>query len=112
MTEYREDLRKEVSTLTQIPFMTLQKLSDLQTDIIAHLVAEKREQGETFVHVDIGFGCLRITFMEDSIIYKFIPNKTLKEEVLSASLNGNSPLVNRAEDSLAKRIKETYRELL
>ena len=108
----KEYLDKEISSLTQIPVLTLQKINKLSGDVITHLVAEHKENGDTELVLDIGYGDIRIEFVEEAIHYKFIPNKSLQDGVLYASTYGSSQLELRAEKSLSNRIKETYRELL
>ena len=108
----KDYLEKEVATLSQIPLYTLQRLSLLQTDIIAHLVAEAKAEGWDNVLIEIGYGTLFIQFTEEAISYTFKPDKNLQEAVRLASVHGTSKLEINAEDSLAQKIKETYTELL
>ena len=112
MTVYREYLEKELSTLTQIPVLTLQNINTVSSNIIAHIVAENKEKGLNSIDIDIGYGILKIQFIEDAVTYKFIPSAKLQNAVLLACTNGVSELESHAEHSLAQRVKERYRELL
>ena len=112
MIVYREYLEKELSALTQIPVLTLQNLNALSANIISHIVAENKEKGLNAIDIDIGYGILKISFIEDAVSYKFIPGNKLQQSVQYACANGASGLENAVENSLAQRIKETYRELL
>ena len=106
-----KDLVKDVSTLTTIPYFSLQNLCELCKDVIVYDVQESLLNKENICEIDIGIGTLNILVTEEEVKYKFIPSKSLSETVIDGINHKNSPLIVKAEKSLSKKIMNTYKDL-
>jgi hypothetical protein len=102
---------KDISVLTTIPYFSLQNLFRTLEDVISYDVKESLLDKENICEIDIGIGTLNILVTEDEIKYKFIPSKTLSEAVINSVQHKDSPLVIKAEQSLSRKIMNTYKDL-
>ena len=105
-------LLHDISTLSCIPQLTLENICKLAEKSIADAVLETLLSKEDISSIDIGIGILNIKIEENSIKYKFIPSKKLDSIINYSITNKVSPIVASLDDSLNKRIKSTYKELL
>ena len=105
-------LFSDISALTGIPKLTLEKISSKAclsiTDSVLELVFNKNPQ----TAIDIGIGTLHIKIDESEIKYKFIPTKDLDKMICAAISTKISPLVTKLDSTLNERILATYKELL
>lgn len=106
-----KDALKDISTITTIPYFSLQNLFNTLTDIISYDVQESLLDKQNICEVDIGIGTLNILVTTDEVKYKFIPAKSLSESVIYAIEHKDSPLVIKAEQSLSRKITNTYKDL-
>lgn len=106
-----KDTIKDLSTTTTIPYFTLRKLADRFSAVISYNVGESQLSGDDVCELDIGIGTLLISLNSDEIKYKFIPSKKLSESVIDAVQNNNFELVTDMEDSLRKKVMNTYKDL-
>jgi hypothetical protein len=105
-------LFSDISALTGIPKLTLEKLCNKGELCIADSVLEKIISKEYQASIDIGIGILNIRIEDAAIKYKFIPAKELDTMICSAINSKTSPLVRRLDSALNDRITSTYKELL
>ena len=103
---------KDLSTLTTIPYSTLQSLFNKINSIIAYDVKESLLDKENICELDIGIGRLLILVDEEEVKYKFIPNNSLIENVNESIINKSPNLVAEVEESLCKKILHTYKDLI
>ena len=71
------DIINDLSTLTTIPYVSLERLVDLSVACISHSIEESLLDDETYTVVDIGVGRLSIKVEDNTILYKFIPSTKL-----------------------------------
>ena len=102
------DIADNLSSLTNVPKATLSSILEKESLCIAHGISEL--DAEDILIADIGIGSLSIGKTEDGIKYRFIPSKTLEENV-NLSFNGIDPLSKKLEESLSSRIVSTYKNL-
>ena len=106
-----KDALKDISTITTITYFSLQNLFNTLVDIISYDVQESFLDKQNICEVDIGIGTLNILVTEDEIKYKFIPSKNLSGSIIQAIEHKDSPLIIKAEQSLSKKILNTYKDL-
>lgn len=108
----RLDALDDLSTLTTIPYINLQKLFYRLNTIIAYEVQETAKNKEQVVSIDIGIGTLNILITEDAVSYKFIPSPSLEQNIVDGINSSDIVLVRDVEDLLRNRIMNTYKDLL
>lgn len=102
----------DLQLLTAIPKATLAKLFKEIEWCICNSIEESQLRQEKILQLDIGVGDLIIKVEEGAIKYKFLPSKSLEENIRQTYLNKKNPLTKNIEESLAKKIANVYRELL
>ncbi len=105
-------LINDLTLLTGVSKNALDELNDKANLTIAHCVFESLKEGNPLTTIDIGVGILYIKLEDENIKYRFVPNKNLEALVSQAATSKSSPLANRAEMILNKRIEQTYKDLL
>lgn len=100
-------LTNDLSKITTIPELTLNKLSDKAQMCIAHAALNL---GDDPVSIDIGIGTLTIGNRCGEIRYKFIPSKSL-EQAVSQAVSGYDSLTMTCEQILVDRIINTYKTM-
>ena len=105
-------LTSDVSAITSIPKLTLEKLMDKYVLCICNSIQEALLKKENLIELDIHIGILNIKIEESAIKYKFIPSKKLEDNIAFTTIHRKSPLIIELENSLQKRIEETYKGLL
>lgn len=105
-------LINDISTLTGVSANSLYELLDKSQIIIAHNVIENLIEENSLTTIDIGIGTLYIKLEDEHIKYKFIPSKNLEELVQKSVTSMSSPLSDRVDMVLNKRIEQTYKDLL
>jgi hypothetical protein len=106
MTKLLDDL----CCLTTVATYNMTQLRKLSESIIGHAVSEGVLDNEEIVEIDIGIGTLYIK-IEDDIKYKFIPSDKLSSVVKQAVETRTSPLNTEIDETLGKRIMNTYKDL-
>lgn len=107
-----EKLINDLSVLTNVSINSLYELLDKANLIIAHDVFENLKEKNPTTTIDIGVGSLYIKLEGENIKYKFIPSKNLEDLVCKTVSSGSSPITNRVDLVLNKRIEQTYKDLL
>lgn len=105
-------LLQDLSNITCIPKLTLDKLNDKCELLIADSVLESYLKEEMTSSINIGIGILHIKLENGTIKYKFVPNKSLDNLISEVIKDKESPLIDLVDESLRKRIESTYKELL
>ena len=96
---YNYNLIKELSTLSTV------------CDAVAEAMSEN-EYDDKSIDIDIGIGKLSIGYVNDDIVYKFIPSESLETSVKQAVLNGRNLLEDTLEKSFVDRITNVYKDLI
>ena len=106
------DFLDKLSALTTIDKRPLEKLLKKTVWVICNDIHQAMLRGENIAYVDIGIGTLGFDFSSgDSIKYKFIPNKDVEKEISVTIVSGENPLTDKVEQSLVKKIVDTYKDL-
>ena len=104
-------LLEDLSIISGVAITNLDKLNSLQEDIIGHAVLESVLNKEPVVEIDIGIGLLYILLTDEEIKYKFIPSNRVQNSVQAAITKKKSSLTKRTDDTLSRRIMNTYKDL-
>lgn len=112
MNEY--DCINDLSNLTTIPEVNLNRLFELLSDDICQCVVDSCQKFEDTSIIDLNFGKLVINIdnEEDNIKYKFIPSRQFENALVKSIIDKKSPLIDSVEKSLSKKIVNLYKELL
>lgn len=105
-------INSDLSVITNIPKMTLDKLCDKAALLIADNTLESFLNKEDKASLDIGIGYLYIKIEDDAIKYKFIPSKSLDNLLKDSIKSKQSPIITSVDKALRDKIQATYKELL
>lgn len=106
-----KDAIKDLSTLTTIPYHTLKGLMDRLINIIAYDIKESKIDEEAYCEIDLYIGTLIISILDEEVKFKFIPSNKLTSETVDALTDGDFKLIEEVENSLRKKIINTYKDL-
>lgn len=88
-----------------------QAVSDYLETALSSCVFSAIKDHNNFIEIDIGIGSLFIN-IEDTVLYKFVPSKSLEDKIADVCSNSNDPMVDFLDDKINKRLYKIYRELL
>lgn len=106
------DLIQDVSKLTAVSQITLNKLANVVSLCICNAVYESVLENEPITEIKLGIGTLLIKYENNEVLYKFIPNQKLENQLIDTIKTNESPLVLELELSLKDKIEAVYKELL
>ena len=106
------DLNKDLSILTNLGKFNFTRISDTSIAIISHDVEESLRDNKEMTSIDIGVGVLHIYHVGDEIKYKFIPAKKLDDAVLDTVKKRKSRLIIKIDESVGRKLKDTYKGLI
>lgn len=107
------DILDKVSILTTIDKKSLVKLGDKVSLCICDELYKESLVNNSRCYFDIGIGVIGIDFSSgDSVRYKFTPSKDFEKQVINTLVNKEAPLTKKVEQSLVKKIVDTYKDLL
>lgn len=106
------DLIQDVSKLTAVSQITLNKLANIVSLCICNDVYESILKNEAVTEIKLGIGTLLIKNENNNILYKFIPNQKLENQLIDTIKTKQSPLILDLELSLKDKIETVYKELL
>lgn len=103
----------DLSNLTNVPALTLEKLLNMCVYCIASDVTDIVSSNDNELYIDLIFGKLKITLVDNSEIkYKFIPSKELESQVVDTLFSKEKPLTKVLEQSLVDKIMRTYKDIV
>lgn len=105
-------LTHDLSALTGISVLSLEKLSERISLIINHAIYEGMQERNNLIEINAEIGTLYIKLESNEVKYKFVPSLHFEESVKNTLKNKTDPLIGKLEDSLKNRIEQTYKELL
>ena len=106
-------LKKDLATLTNIPVSLLSQVEGIIQDLVAHSVLEGSIENLDVCEIDLGIGVLSIRLTDFSDLKcRFVPSEETLNAIKGAVEHKESPLVHRAEQELASKIEQAYKELL
>lgn len=101
---------KDLSTITTIPYQTLQKLFDKLSWVICDAVSNVKENNSDYYSIDVGIGELDIYVGQEEVSYRFIPSDTLSKSINETVNEGNNPLTKNIEEAVVKKIVNAYKD--
>lgn len=110
-----QKILNDISTLTQIPTHTLEKIADIISKEICHRVYTGYIKGEKNIidlDLEIGTLSLKINSLDSTIEYSFKPSKQLEKELIETMRGKKSILTEAVSSNLNKKILNLYRELI
>lgn len=111
MSIIKSDLLDDISSLTTVQRVSLDRLISQANKCICHDVQELILTKNNCACIDIGLGNLFIDISENEIKYRFEPSSKLENYILNTVLTGESPIMNDIEKSLISKINTVYKEL-
>lgn len=103
----------DLSILTTISKYGLTDISKLAEKCISHYVLECKLSRKPVSTISLGtLGELDIMITDSTVTYKFVPSKSLENEIVSVLNENKSPLQETLEKSLTKRVIKAYKDLL
>lgn len=105
-------LLKDVSSLTNINDKIISKLADISKLCICDYINELDIIDEDVLNVDIGIGIISMLIVDDEIQYSFSPSTILEEALIKTIEDKESPLINKLEVNLEKKINSTYKDIV
>lgn len=106
------NLINDLYETTHVSEKYLEKLLDATQLCLGHALYEELDKGRTDVELDIGIGILELHVTTESIKYRFIPTGEFERILARVVTTGQSPVAERLEVNLQKRIEQTYEGLL
>jgi len=106
-----DDLKK-VSALTNLPIKVLENIYDIEKLVVLEEVFKNKEVNSPIVINAYDFGRLIIFKEEGGIKVDFIVSDNFKQEVEKALESKTSLILERASNSLRKKLIKNYKELI
>lgn len=107
----KSDLLDDISSLTTIQRVSLDRLVSQANKCICHDIQEVLVNDSSGACVNIGIGNLFIDVNKDSIKYRFEPSSKLENYIIDTILTNKSPIIDDIEKSLISKINNVYKEL-
>ena len=105
-------LLKDVSSLTNINDKIIDKLSNVSKLCICDYINELDIIDEDVLNIDIGIGIISMLIVDDEIQYSFSPSESLEKTMIKTIEDKESPLINKLEVNLEKKINSTYKDIV
>lgn len=107
----KTNLKSDISLLTTINEKALDKLTDKVLWCISDAVEKALLNNDNIAEIDLGFGILMISILDNNVKYKFIPSKNLEKSVNDTIINEKNILVDVLEESLVNKITNVYKDM-
>ena len=105
------DVKKDLSTLTTVSELAINRLFDKITWIISDSVEQAEILGDTNIDLDLGFGIIKLILEDKSIKYKFIPSKATENAIIDTIVNGKNQLTLNIEATLVDKLTKLYKDM-
>lgn len=105
------DVKKDLSTLTTVNELAINRLFDKINWIISDAVEQAQLSGDNTVELDLGFGTVKIIIEESTVKYKFIPDKFTEKAIIDTIVNGKNQLSLNIESTLVNKLTNIYKEM-
>lgn len=103
---------EDMSKISTIPKLSLDKLVDIQNSCISHAVLEAIQSNESIIEANIGIGVIKICLSDEEIKYSFTPSVKLNSSILDCINNNRDQLDTQIECALRDRILNHYKDLI
>ena len=107
----KTNLKSDISLITTINERALDKLSDKVLWCISDAVEKAMLNNDNVIELDLGFGILMISILDNNVKYKFVPSKELEKAVNDTIINEKNMLVDVLEESLVNKITNVYKDM-
>lgn len=108
---YKRDIIEEVSLLTTVQKLSIDRLCKQIIKCICSNICEAKILDDNNLCLDIGIGNLYICITDNDIKYRFEPSAYLDSSVTDSVLTGKNPVKDDIEQALLNKINTTYKEL-
>lgn len=108
---YKKDIIEEVSLLTTIQKLSIDRLCKQIIKCICANICEAKMSNKDSLCLDIGIGNLYICITDNDVKYRFEPSSYLDSSIIDSILTGKNPVKEDIEESLLNKINMTYKEL-
>ena len=105
-------LLKDVSYITNINDKIIDKLPNIAKLCICDYINELDIIDEDVLNVDIGIGIISMLIVDDEIQYSFSPSESLEKTMIKTIEDKESPLINKLEVNLERKINSTYKDIV
>jgi hypothetical protein len=105
------NLIDDLSTLTTVSKTNLMEMVEHSESILCHALLESIKDKDDYAEIDVGVGTLFIKSTDDGVKYKFIPSQHLSSVMNTTVRTKRSPLSLRIDETLGKRIMNTYKDM-
>lgn len=106
------NLVEDLSKLTTISTVNINRLVQLSQMIITHSVLEAVNDDKEICNVDIGIGTLSFLISENELKYKFTPSEIFEKQLVKSIKHGESPICIDASNKLKEKITRTYKDFI
>lgn len=111
MNIIKSDLLDDISQLTTVQRMSIDRLVNQGIVCICHDIQELKVAKSDCACINIGLGNLFISISDNEIKYRFEPSSKLESGVSNTILTGKSPVIDNIEKSLISKVNTVYKEL-
>lgn len=105
------NLLDDLAVLTGVGKYNYQELVSKVVTVLSHNVAESIRDREESSVTDIGIGQLITACVDNKVYYKFIPSHKLEATIRNTYKDKQSALKLQVDETLGKRITNTYKDL-
>lgn len=107
----KTDLLADVSSISCIQYLSLQRLVDYSLKCISQNILEAKNSDNDVLSIDIGIGTIYIKFSNETLTYKFVASNQLEKQLINAIKYDKSYMIDDIEESLLNKINIAYKEL-
>lgn len=103
------DIKEDLSILTTINKNIFSKLEEKIIWCICDCVEKSIMNGDNTAEIDFGYGVLSILIDDNSIKYKFKPNKSLEGAISNTVVHERNSLTVNVEKALINKLTSVYK---
>ena len=107
----KSDLLDDISQLTTVQRVSIDRLVSQGIKCICHDIQELKIGKANCACIDIGLGNLFINISNSEIKYRFEPSSKLDDLIVNTIITGKSPVIDEIENSLINKVNVVYKEL-
>lgn len=104
-------IEEKLSTLTTVPEKTYKDLENVLNAIYSHDICTQKLENKNIFELELFEGTLVLELMDDSVRFKFLPNKTFSKTIKDAIINNKSFLIDISLNKLKKSLENTYKDI-
>lgn len=101
----------DLSKLTTIPEGAFDKISTVLDYIHSNKIVEQVIENKDIIEIELFEGILVLFLEDDTVKYKFIPNKKFESVVIDSIINKKDILVETISERLKNQLLNTYKDI-